>query len=55
MQNIYKVLLPDWVFLNKNNDLIISENLNKYMQRYPEYIVIKVEKGFAICERNLNV
>ena len=48
----YRVLLPKWVFESSlTNDDVQAKALN-YMQRYPHYIVIKIENGFAICSRN---
>lgn len=47
----YKVLLPKWVFEYAKTDHEILTKAIQYMQRYPHYTVIRVEKQFAICER----
>lgn len=47
-----KVLLPAWIFQQArgNNDEIKRLVLD-YMQRYPNYRIIKVSGSFAECER----
>ncbi len=48
-----KVLLPQWVWQEANSTDEIKQNVLKYInpKRYPGYRVLKVSKGFAICER----
>lgn len=46
-----KVVLPVWIFEQaQGNPDEIKRLVLKYMQRYEGYRVIKVSKGFAICE-----
>jgi len=47
----YKVLLPKWVF-QSDDESIIKENIERYLQRYPHYYFIERDKGFAICKLN---
>lgn len=48
-----KVLLPQWVWQEANSTDEVKKNVMKYInpKRYPGYRVLKVSKGFAICER----
>ncbi|MFK4417150.1 hypothetical protein ABH961_005739 [Bacillus sp. RC251] len=48
-----KVLLPQWVWQEANSTDEVKQNVLKYInpRRYPGYRVLKVSKGFAICER----
>ncbi|UFU00341.1 hypothetical protein KO561_05160 [Radiobacillus kanasensis] len=51
MQVPFRVLLPKRIFeQSRNKDEILSA-IKEYMQRYPNYVVLRVEKHFAICER----
>lgn len=50
MYRFHRVLLPEWVF-NVKNDEVLDENVMFYLQRYPDYIFVCVEGKFAICER----
>jgi len=45
----YKVFLPKWVF-ESDKEVEIEENIKIYLQRYPQYVFIREENGFAICE-----
>lgn len=47
----FRVLLPKWVFENSLTDEDVQANTINYMQRYPHYVLIKIENGFAICDR----
>lgn len=48
-----KVLLPAWCWKDAKSTDEIKQNVLKYInpKRYPGYRVLKVLKGFAICER----
>lgn len=49
-----RVLLPRWVFESKNEQEV-KDNALEYMQRYPHYVVVRVEDDFALCtEGELN-
>ncbi|MFF2797085.1 hypothetical protein [Lysinibacillus xylanilyticus] len=53
MSNVnHKVLLPAWIFeqARGNNDEI-KRLVLQYMERYPNYQIIKVSGSFAVCER----
>jgi len=47
------VLLPAWCWEKAKNNDEVKKNVLKYInpKRYPGYRVLKVSKGFAICER----
>lgn len=45
----HRVLLPESTW-NSDSDKEIKKNIETYMQRYPDYIVIRTEKPFVICE-----
>ncbi|ETT85535.1 hypothetical protein C174_01594 [Bacillus mycoides FSL H7-687] len=47
-----RVVLPGWCFKGTNQEEI-KKNVLKYINPkcYPGYRVLKVSKGFAICER----
>lgn len=47
----FRVLLPKWIFEKAKNDDEIHAYVNKYMQRYPHYTLLKIENGFAVCDR----
>lgn len=52
MNNIpSKVLLPAWIFQQAKDNDEIRRLVLQYMQRYPNYRVIKVSGSFAVCER----
>ncbi len=51
MMNKHNVLLPKWIFENSNNEKEVQAHVLDYMQRYPEYNLISIKNGFAICER----
>lgn len=48
-----KVLLPAWCWKDAKSTDEVKQNVLKYInpKRYPGYRVLKVSKGFAICER----
>jgi hypothetical protein len=50
-----RVLLPQWVWQEANSTDEVKQNVLKYInpKRYPGYRVLKVSKGFAICEREM--
>lgn len=54
MNNVpHKVLLPAWIFQQAGgNKDEIKRLVLQYMQRYPNYRVIKVSGSFAVCERH---
>jgi hypothetical protein len=46
-----KVVLPVWIFEQaQGNTDEIKRLVLEYMKRYDGYRVIKVSKGFAVCE-----
>ncbi|MGE7807367.1 hypothetical protein [Lysinibacillus sp. NPDC096215] len=48
----HRVLLPQWIFEQaKGNKAEIKRLVLTYMQRYPNYKIIKVSGSFAVCER----
>jgi len=46
----YRVLLPKWVFENEKQ---VMTRAKRYMQRYPHYSLIRIENGFAICDKRI--
>ena len=51
MNNQTKVVLPVWIFEQaQGNTDEIKRLVLEYMKRYEGYRVLKVSKGFAICE-----
>jgi len=46
-----KVLLPNWIWEESQNEAHFKQLVLKYMQRYPEYSIKSVKGRFAICER----
>lgn len=46
----YRVLLPKHVFDAASETDVIS-NAERYLQRYPHLLFVKIEDDFAICER----
>ncbi|SEQ22715.1 hypothetical protein SAMN05216232_1959 [Virgibacillus subterraneus] len=50
MMNKHNVLLPKWIFEKSNNEKEVQALVLDYMQRYPEYNLISINNGFAICE-----
>lgn len=48
-----RVLLPAWCWKDAKSTDEVKKNVLKYInpKRYPGYRVLKVSKGFAICER----
>jgi len=57
MNNTVKVLLPAWIFEQAEGDKNeIRRLVTQYMNKsYPDYRIIKVQGGFAICERGRQV
>lgn len=52
MNNVpHKVLLPAWIFERAKDNDEIRRLVLDYMQRYPNYRVLKVSGSLAICER----
>lgn len=51
MIDTYKVLLPNRIFEQAKNDKDLRGYILNYMQRYPHYVFLYEENGFAICER----
>lgn len=47
----YRVLLPKWIFVQAKNAKEREKYIFDYLQRYPHYIFLCEENGFAICER----
>lgn len=45
--DVYRVLLPDWVFEDESN---VKTKAEQYLQRYPHYYLVDIKEGFAICE-----
>ena len=45
------VLLPAWIFKQATDKDHLKKLVLQYMQRYPNYIVKRIENGFAVCER----
>jgi hypothetical protein len=51
--NHSKVVLPQWL-LNKEKELpkhLYLVHVRQYLRKYPDYKLIKIEKGLALCER----
>ena len=48
MQVYYRVMLPDWVLDDEDKQWDLA---NEYMQRYPHYVLVKIEGKFALCQR----
>lgn len=46
----YRVLLPNWVFEATDKEHF-KKLLVQYMKNYPNYIVKRIDRPFAICER----
>ncbi|WP_312130821.1 hypothetical protein [Lysinibacillus capsici] len=46
-----KVLLPAWIFEQAKDNDEIRRWVLQYMQRYPNYRIVKVSGSFAICDR----
>lgn len=52
MQQVpYRVLLPDWIWEEAQDEKHFKQLVLQYMQRYPHYVVRKVQGKFAVCER----
>lgn len=47
----HKVLLPAWIFEQTKDNDEIKRLVLEYMQRYPNYRVLKVSGSLAVCER----
>jgi hypothetical protein len=47
----HKVLLPQWIWKEATDKDHLKKLVLQYMQRYPNYIVKRIENGFAVCER----
>ncbi len=50
MHNKSNVLLPTWIFERAQDTNERNQLIDKYMQRYPGYIILEVKGRFAICE-----
>lgn len=51
MHNTTKVLLPAWIFKQAGDDKQeLRRLIVKYMERYPDYTIIRVKDGFAVCD-----
>ena len=51
MNNTVKVLLPAWIFEQAGDDKNKLRRLVvEYMERYPDYTILKVQGQFAICD-----
>lgn len=46
----HRVLLPDWVFESEHDRETILK-AKSYLQRYPDYLFVRVEGRYAICEK----
>lgn len=48
-----KVLLPNWLLEIEQvlPEHIFLTQVRKYLTRYPDYKLLKVEDGLAVCER----
>lgn len=56
LNNQSRVLLPKWL-TDKRNSLKEEEfinQVNEYLQRYPDYLLIEVVDNKALCERIVN-
>jgi hypothetical protein len=53
IDGLYKtnVLLPAWIWEKATGQEHLKQLVLQYMQRYPDYSVIAVKNGFAICAR----
>jgi hypothetical protein len=49
----YKVMLPEEILKQQAhlNDSAFMKLVKRYMERYPHYIVQRVENGLAVCSR----
>lgn len=47
----YRVLLPKRLFKISKIDEDLNSLILNYMQRYPHYVFLYEENGFAVCER----
>jgi len=47
----YRVFLPPKMFEEARDREHFKQLLAEYMKHYPNYIVKRIEKGFALCER----
>lgn len=48
-----KVLLPEWL-LKKEKELpyhLFLDEVRDYLLKYPDYHLLRVESGMALCER----
>lgn len=50
--NTVRVVLPDWIWEQSKNETEIKKHILQYMQRYPDYTILKVKGRHAICEIN---
>lgn len=50
----YRVLLPKRLFANSKNQKELKALILDYMQRYPHYLFLYEENGFAICDKKRN-
>lgn len=46
-----KVVLPERLWKEARDDNHLKQLVLDYMQRYPDYVVIRIENPFAVCER----
>jgi len=46
-----KVLLPEWIWEEAQNEVHFKKLVLDYMRRYPEYSIKSVKGQFAICAR----
>lgn len=46
-----KVLLPEWIWEEAQNEVHFKKLVLDYMRRYPEYSIKSVKGHFAICAR----
>jgi len=52
LMNLYRILLPRWVFNNSESKKEILENAQSYLKKsYPDCILLEVENRYALCER----
>jgi len=49
--NTTRVLLPAWIFERAGDEQELKRLIVKYVNKnYPDYRIVKVKDGFAICE-----
>ncbi|MEK3890216.1 hypothetical protein [Bacillus sp. FSL K6-3431] len=52
MNNTSSVLLPERIWKEAQDKAHFKQLVLDYMQRYPDYEVLKIKNRFAICKRN---